>query len=135
VRSIIVDAGPLIALFKARDRHHQAAKAALEANPAVLVTTWPVITETCHFLRQEGKRALLRFIRRGAMRLEPLSVADFPRFDELLARYKQMDFADASLVLLAEKTGILEILTVDRRDFEAYRTRTGGGFRLLLADY
>ncbi len=134
MRSIIVDAGPLIALFKARDRHHQAAKAALEATPALLLTTWPVITEACHFLRQEGKHALLRFIRTGAMRLEPLSVGDFPRFDELLTRYKQMDFADASLVLLAENTGILEVLTVDRRDFEAYRTRTGGRFRLLLTE-
>jgi predicted nucleic acid-binding protein len=133
VRSIIVDAGPLIALFKARDRHHQAAKAVLEANPALLVTTWPVITEACHFLRQEGKRALLGFIRRGALGLEPLTVEDFSRFDELLARYEQMDFADASLVLLSEKTGIIEIFTIDRRDFEAYRTRAGTRFRLLLA--
>jgi predicted nucleic acid-binding protein len=44
-----------------------------------------------------------------------------------------MDFADATLVLVAEKTGVTEILTIDRRDFEAYRTRSGGRFRLLLA--
>jgi predicted nucleic acid-binding protein len=48
-------------------------------------------------------------------------------------RYAQMDFADATLVLIAEKTGITEIFTIDRRDFEAYRTRSGRAFRLLLA--
>ena len=133
MRSIIVDTGPLVALFHARDRHHEAAKAVLESSPAVMVTTWPVITEACHFLGQAGKRALLTFIRRGGLRLEALSVEDIPRLDQLLERYDRMDFADATLVLIAEKTGIAEIFTIDRRDFEAYRTRSGRRFKLLLA--
>ena len=133
MRSIIVDTGPLVALFHARDRHHEAAKAVLESSPAVMVTTWPVITEACHFLGQAGKRALLTFIRRGGVRLEALSVEDMPRLDQLLERYDRMDFADATLVLIAEKTGIAEIFTIDRRDFEAYRTRSGRRFKLLLA--
>jgi predicted nucleic acid-binding protein len=133
VRSIIVDTGPLVALFRARDEHHQAARKALEGSRAMLFTTWPVVTEACHFLRQEGKRALLSFIRRGALRLEPLSDDDLPRLDELLGRYAQMDFADATLVVLGEKTGIAEIFTIDRRDFEAYRMRGGRRFRLVLA--
>ena len=133
MRNIIVDTGPLVALFHARDRHHEAAKAVLESNPAVLVSTWPVITEACHFLAQAGRRALLTFVRRGALRVEALSVEDVPQLDELLARYERMDFADATLVLIAEKTGITEIFTIDRRDFEAYRTRSGRRLRLLLA--
>lgn len=133
MRSIIVDTGPLVALFHARDQHHEAAKAVLESSPAVLVTTWPVITEACHFLGQAGKRALLTFIRRGALRLETLSVEDVPGLDDLIARYARMDFADATLVLIAEKTGITEIFTIDRRDFEGYRTRSGRRFKLLLA--
>lgn len=133
MRSIIVDTGPLVALFHARDQHHGAAKAVLESSPAVLVTTWPVITEACHFLGQAGKRALLTFIRRGALQLETLSVEDVPALDDLLARYARMDFADATLVLIAEKTGITEIFTIDRRDFEAYRTPSGRRFKLLPA--
>ena len=133
MRNIIVDAGPLVALFHACDQHHESAKAVLESNPAVLLTTWPVITKACHFLGQAGKRALLTFIRRGGLRLEGLTVDDVPRLDELLARYQRMDFADATLVLVAEKTGVTEILTIDRRDFEAYRTRSGDRFKLLLA--
>ena len=133
MRSIIVDTGPLVALFHALDEHHEAARTILESNPALLVSTWPVITEACHFLGQAGKRALLAFIKRGALRLEALSVEDVPRLDELLARYDRMDFADATLVLIAEKTGIAEIFTIDRRDFESYRPRSGRRFRLLLA--
>ena len=133
MRNIIVDTGPLVALFHARDKHHEAAKAVLESNPAALVSTWPVITEACHFLAQAGRRALLTFVRRGALRVEALSVEDVPQLDELLARYERMDFADATLVLIAEKTGITEIFTIDRRDFEAYRTRSGRRLRLLLA--
>ena len=131
MRSIIVDAGPLVALFRSRDEHHESAKSALESTRAALLTTWPVVTETCHFLARDGKRALLTFIRRGGLRVEPLSAADVPRLDQLLARYERMDFADATLVLLAEKTGVTEIFTIDRRDFEIYRTRTGRRFRLV----
>lgn len=133
MRSIIVDAGPLVALFRARDKHHIAAKAVLESNPALLLSTWPVITEACHFLRQDGKRALLSFIRRGALRIEALALHDVAPLDELVARYDSMDFADATLVLLAEKAGVLEIFTIDRRDFEAFRTRSGKRFKLLFA--
>ena len=133
MRSILVDTGPLVALFHARDRHHASAKAVLESSPAVLVTTWPVITEACHFLGQAGKRALLTFIRRGGLRLESVGAEDVPGLDDLLARYARMDFADATLVHIAEKTGITEIFTIDRRDFEAYRTPSGRRFKLLLA--
>jgi predicted nucleic acid-binding protein len=133
VRSIIVDTGPLVALFQARDEHHEAAKRVLESSRAILLSTWPVMTEACHFLGQEGKRALLSFVRRGGLRLDPPSIDDLRRLDELLGRYTGMDLADATLVLLAEKTGITEVFTIDRRDFEAYRTRSGRRFKLLLA--
>lgn len=132
MRSIIVDTGPLVALFHARDEHHQAAKAVLESSPALLVTTWPVITEACHFLGKDGRRALFTFIRRGALRLEALSVDDVPGLDDLLERHDRMDFADATLALIAERSGITEIFTIDRRDFEGYRMRSGRRFKLLL---
>ena len=133
MRSILVDTGPVVALFHSRDQYHEAAKAVVQANPALLVSTWAVLTEASHFLGQAGKRALLTFVRRGGLRLETPTVEDVPRLDALLARYDRMDFADATLVLAAEKTGILEIFTIDRRDFEGYRTSAGRRFKLLLA--
>jgi predicted nucleic acid-binding protein len=46
---------------------------------------------------------------------------------DLLERYADhpMDLADASLVLLAERSGVTEILTIDRLEFDSYRTRDG----------
>jgi hypothetical protein len=41
----------------------------------------------------------------------------------LMGKYRdmQMDFADATLVSLAEETGMDEVFTLDRRGFSAYR--------------
>jgi uncharacterized protein len=52
----------------------------------------------------------------------------------LMTRYEDtpMDFADATLVLLAEELGVTDILTLDRRGFSTYRTATGKAFRLRL---
>ncbi len=104
----------------------------LESTRAVLLSTWPVVTEACHFLGQAGKRALLAFVRRGGVRMRATTLEDIPRLDELIAKYRQMDFADATLVLLAEKSGVSDVYTVDRRDFTVYRTRTGRPLRLVL---
>src|SRR6266571_1089546 len=48
---------------------------------------------------------------------------DFGAIEKLARRYadRPMDFADASVVLLAARTGVREILTADRRDFAVYR--------------
>lgn len=43
-----------------------------------------------------------------------------------------MDFADASLVLLAGATGVRDILTFDERGFRTFRTPHGKPFRLVL---
>lgn len=43
-----------------------------------------------------------------------------------------MDYAEATLILVAEQLGILEIATLDRRGFSAYRTRRAKPFVLVL---
>ena len=131
MRSIIVDAGPLVALFLTGDRHHQRAKEVIEASRAVMMTTWPVVTEACHFLGQTHKRALLTLIRRGGLRLTDVALEELARLDDLIARHENMDFADATLVALAERTGVMDIFTIDRRDFEGFRARNGRRFRLM----
>jgi predicted nucleic acid-binding protein len=50
-----------------------------------------------------------------------------------MAQYEDipMDFADATLVALAEESKIRDIFTLDRRGFEVYRIGGRGTFRLL----
>jgi predicted nucleic acid-binding protein len=45
-----------------------------------------------------------------------------------------MDFADASVVLLATRTGVKEILTADQRDFAVYRLGARTRFVDVLRD-
>lgn len=132
--SIIVDAGPLIALFRKRDRHHSRVTRFLSTNAARLVSTLPVITEVCHFLNTDGKIALLTWIRRGGLSLQPIGIDDLQEIMALLERYadQEMDFADATLVWLAELINTRDVMTVDRRDFLVYRAGSGEAFNLVL---
>ena len=47
---VIADTGFWLALGNRRDSHHGRAKAALSELKEPLVTTWTVMTETCHLL-------------------------------------------------------------------------------------
>jgi predicted nucleic acid-binding protein len=135
VESIIVDAGPLIALFRRRDRHHARVTRFLSTNRARLVSTLPVITEVCHFLNADGKVALLTWIGRSGLSLQPIGTDDLPEITALIERYadRDMDFADATLVWLAELINTLDVMTIDRRDFLTYRSRRGAAFNLVLS--
>jgi predicted nucleic acid-binding protein len=45
-----------------------------------------------------------------------------------------MDFADATLVLLADHLNIVDILTLDRRGLSTFRTARSKSFRRVLDD-
>jgi len=135
---IIADTGYWLALANASDRHHDAAKEALSGLREPLVTTWPVMTETCHLLAARlGPDAHERFVEsaaRGAFTIFALAPSHLPRILELLKKYRDlpMDLADASLVILAEELGSGRILSTDTRDFGAYRWKSRKPFRNLL---
>ncbi len=64
---IIADTGFWLALANRADRHHEKASAALRGIREELVTTWPVLTETCHLLATRlGVPTAERFVERGA---------------------------------------------------------------------
>jgi uncharacterized protein len=134
VRSIIVDAGPVIALFRKRDKHHSRVRQFLAANPSRLISTLPVVTEACHFLNAEGKSALLTWIERGGLTLQPIVVEDFPEIATIVERYadREIDFADATLVWLADLVNTRDVMTIDRQDFQLFRRRGGKAFNLVL---
>jgi uncharacterized protein len=135
---ILTDTGFWLALANAADRHHTRAKAALVKHRGPFVTTWPVMTETCHMLASRlGVPAELAFVRsatQGAFEIFSLERAHLPRIEALIQKYRTlpMDLADASLVILAEETGTGDIFSTDLRDFGAYRWKNRKPFRNLL---
>ena len=135
---IIADTGFWLALFDGKDQFHRQARNALLTVQEGLVTTLPVMTETCYLLqRQVGQSQAASFVERqalGAFSLFALDERHLPRCAVLMRQYANlpMDFADASLVVLAEQLGHGRILSTDQRDFGAYRWKDRHPFTNLL---
>jgi len=122
---ILVDAGPLVALVDADDRHHAQCVATLRDVREPLGTVWPPLLEALYLLGdlRRAQDALWEMLVRGAVRLLPLGLDEVPRMRALMRKYadRPMDAADAALVAVAEREGIRTIFTIDRRDFLVYR--------------
>ncbi len=124
---VIADTGFFLALANRKDRHHDAARSAYLSLTEPLVTTWPVMTETCHLLvARLGVQAQAKFVKSyvdGAFQTYALEPEHGPRILALMKKYADlpMDLADASLVILAESLGHGRILSTDQRDFRKYR--------------
>jgi uncharacterized protein len=63
----------------------------------------------------------------GNLIAEPVVAGDWLRIAELVARYRDLPLgtADASVITAAERLGITEIATLDRRHFDVVRSRLG----------
>ena len=126
---ILVDTGPLVALFDPRDGQHRRCVKALKDIRERVVTTIPVLTEAFHMLGSEsmGSDRLREFVEKGGLSIWFFDRAALTRTFELMEVYADhpMDLADASLVTAAESLGTRKVFTVDRKDFETYRVRHG----------
>lgn len=138
---IIADTGFWIALANKRDVHHLAARKALEVIETGIITTWPVMTETCHLLVARlgvfSELAFLKSFSKGAFQVFDLPPDSGRRIEVLVRKYRDlpMDLADASLVILAEHLGHGRILTTDSRDFRSYRWKDRKPFENWLAKF
>jgi hypothetical protein len=134
---ILIDAGPMVALLSANDRHHVSCRATLVRIDEPIATVWPAFTEAMYLLRSSrpAQSALWQMILREAIGIMPLTVNDAPRMRELMEKYHDlpMDLADAALVRVAEREGVHRIFTIDRRDFSIYRPLGVGRFNILPA--
>jgi predicted nucleic acid-binding protein len=99
-----------------------------------------VLAELDHLLttRVSGiaARRLRGEIARGAYRLEPFGTADVALVIEILDRYADLNLglADASILVLAERYGTRDVLTLDERHFRSVCDSHGRAFRILPAD-
>jgi len=125
VKSIVVDSGPLIALFNASDRWHQTAVDFIATEPGRLVSNLPVLTEVTYMLdfSLDAQRDFLAWAEQ-ALTIDQHTVGDLPRIRAVLEKYGDLpaDFADASLVALCERLGSYDVASVDK-DFTVYRSR------------
>jgi predicted nucleic acid-binding protein len=137
MKTWLVDTGPFVAYLDRRDPQHQAVADTLETFTGQLATTGAIVTEVMYFLSDVdgGPAAFAELLLESETRLVNLTTADeILAAARLMERYADtpMDYADATLVLLAEELAVTDVLTLDRRGFATYRTSKGKPFRLAL---
>jgi hypothetical protein len=126
---ILVDTGPLVALFDPQDGQHARCVKALKGIREPIMTTTPVLTEAFHMLGPAsiGSDRLRDFIETGGLSVWFFDRPALTRAFELMELYADhpMDLADASVITAAEGLGTRRVFTIDRNDFETYRVRRG----------
>jgi predicted nucleic acid-binding protein len=140
VNICLLDTGPLVAYLNIRDPAHNLSVRVLDQFSGQFMTTSAVVTEAMFFAicDPRGPGQLLDFIESSQTK-----VFDYCQLNELKSAVKlmqkyadtPMDFADATLVLLADVLHQNNICTLDRRGFSTYRTAAGKRFNLVLEDF
>jgi predicted nucleic acid-binding protein len=124
LNTILIDAGPLIALFDKDDKYHKKVINFIKNKKYRFITTIAVITEVTHMLdfNVDTQILFLEWIMNEGVVIQEIQQKHFARIIELTKKYSDqpMDFADASLVIAAEITGIKKIISIDS-DFDVYR--------------
>jgi predicted nucleic acid-binding protein len=137
---ILVDTSGLLAAIDGSQRSHAACAAVIAGEPGPFVLSPFVLAELDYLLATRvgaaEQLALLDEVARGVFRLEPFGAADIAVARTVIDRHADLaiGLADASIVVLAERHGAHDVLTLDARHFRALRTRDRKRFRLLPAD-
>jgi len=136
---ILLDTSGLLAALDGSERRHREAAAALrDANPPWVLSPF-VLAELDYLLATrvstQVERQFLDEVGRGVYRLECLEPADVAAAETVIGRHPALGIglADASIVVLAAKYGVRDVLTLDERHFRVLRPG-GKPFRILPAD-
>ncbi len=133
----LLDTGPMVAYLDGKDPSHSEVADCLDGFSGRLATTSAVVTEAMHLVAADsrGPRLLADWVSSSGAEVYDLSgPTELQQAVELMERYANlpMDFADATLLLLAEELGAHDLVTLDRRGFAAYRTPDGQPMTLVL---
>jgi len=133
VASVLLDTGPLVALFKRNDTHHARAVAWFKGHRGPLLTTLAVVTEAWHLLSEPARLPLVRFVT-AACEVHEFGTQGQARILATLERYAdlRMDYADATLIVLGDMLHVMSIATIDVKDFSAYRLTNGKALKLVF---
>lgn len=131
---VLLDTGPWVALIDKSEAAHTRCVNWLAGFSGQLYSTEPVLTEVLYLLNfsRVGQQAALDFVIRELVTVVSSDVPSLQKTKSLMEKYSDlpMDFADATLVCLASESGILNIATLDQRDFSVYRTEANHAFTI-----
>ncbi|MFZ4504310.1 MAG: type II toxin-antitoxin system VapC family toxin [Methylovulum sp.] len=140
---ILLDTGFLVALIikpqnQQQTVQHETAKQMLKTHGMDnFHTVWECVTEACHLLSKNSRQILLKWMQAFGVYIHASQEHELPDMAEYMAKYSNVsnghgaDFADVALVFLAARLKTTHIFTIDKADFETYRTRSGKPFNRL----
>jgi hypothetical protein len=137
---MLCDTGVLITIVDRQQPQHQAYRQIIQRSASPLLTTWACLTEAMYLAHRLGgwvmQNQLGKLLLKGGLIPYPInSTQQITRVFALIEQYRDrpMDFADATLVLVAEETGNHQILTLDS-DFLFYRIHNRDSFEIISVD-
>jgi hypothetical protein len=132
---LLLDTGALVSLLDRSQTFHRECVRLFEDWRGAIVSTEAVLTEATHLLGRVkgGKAACLDFFISGGAILIPSAESSLRGCRRLLEQYADlpMDYADSTLVALAEDLDTNLVFTTDRKDFSVYRLGGRRHFRVL----
>lgn len=137
---ILFDTGPIVAAAFTTEDHYQACTelfAGLRLANRRLLLPATVSAEAGYLIDKLGgperESGFLAGVAEGGFEPVDLTAADYARMSELVLQYADMHLGktDASVLAVAERLGVTEIATIDRRHFTAVRPRHVEAFTLL----
>ncbi len=141
MKPYLLDTGPVVALLDRNDPWHGWVVPRFNPLQGRLVSSGAIVTEAAFFLQdvRDGTERLFELLECLRVEIRDVFQPHQLRTASVLMRQyadTPMDFADASLVLLAEELGTNQVVTLDERGFRTYRHGRGRGraFRLILQD-
>lgn len=133
---LLLDTGALVGLLDRSQSIHAACRDFYQTWNGPVVSTEAVLTEATHLLGSVpgGGIACLEFVLLGGVVVVPSTQLSLKRCRDLMEKHADlpMDFADATLVALAEELGSDTVFTADQ-DFRIYRIRGRKTFRIVPA--
>ena len=132
---VILDTGPWVALIDRSEARHLERINWLKHFEGEIYTIEAVLTEVLYLLNfsVQAQTAAIEQLIQGMAVLVPASLSSLKRAGRLMEKCHDipMDYADATLVCLAEDLSIMDIVTFDKRDFGIFRLPSGRPFQIL----
>ena len=122
---VIMDTGPWVALIDWSEERHDECIEWLKDFKGNILSSEAVLTEVLYLLNfsSRAQSAAIDFVLKEAIILVPSSLESLKRAKRLMEKYKDipMDYADATLVSIAEDLSVTHVVTFDVKDFGIYR--------------
>jgi len=133
--NLLIDTGAILAILDKNDRWHAQCLATFLQLRLPALTSEAVLTELFHLVKRSRTEmeTVWKFLAPGAVALATIDQSELQQIHALMWRYRDrpMDFADATLVYLAERESLSVVFTTDQIDFETYRIAGKHRFRIL----